>query len=428
MRKKKPYVLLIPTLMMEELEKNYQSHKINSRFKRENFYYLISHITVQQSIYKDNEFVFVNLKKLKLVTVSNIDRYLKLLVELGLVVADKHQVGVKSKWYKLNEKVCYGIKRLEIKTNSRLHVSLNKSNRRKKAHNNRLAPHLKIMRNEFIKLDFDYQGAEEWILNNATDENKIIYLTALERIKDTRTRFFSRNNTNQRLDTNLTIMKSDLRQFMTGDYVSIDLSNSQPFLLGILINSIINSKDTLCCYLSNESIVQTFGVKRIKKSLNCHQNQEKAKLVTLNSYLDSTKNGSLYDDFINVFDGELQRKEVKDLFFKVLFSKNVADGFAPYRKEKVKFSNVHPLVGTIVKALKVDDNKTLPIYLQKLESYLFIDCIAKRLVDVGIIPLTVHDSVIIKREHVQKALAIMKEVFFNEVGAVPSFKVEGITI
>ena len=35
----------------------------------------------------------------------------------------------------------------------------------------------------------------------------------------------------------MTNLKSDLKQFIIGDYVSIDLKNSQPFLLSILILS-----------------------------------------------------------------------------------------------------------------------------------------------------------------------------------------------
>ena len=88
------------------------------------------------------------------------------------------------------------------------------------------------------------------------------------------------------------------------------------------------------------------------------------------------------------------------------------------------FATVYPFIYRIVKTLKLKDYKALPIYLQKLESYLFIDCIAKRLIEAGIVPLTIHDSVIVKSEDQAKTLAIMKEVFIEQIGVTPSFKVE----
>ena len=426
MRKRTPFVLVLPVLMVEELDKHLANNKVGFRYKREHFYYLISYLATKQITYKNREFMSLDLIKLKALTSSNIDRHLKLLVDIGLVITDGYKVGKKSKWYKLNQNYCKGLERFEIKTNSKLHTSLSKKYRNKRAHVNLLPHHLKLMRAELMNIDFDYWSANQWVLNNADVSKRIYYSLSLEHLKDKRLRYFKRNKTNQRLDTNLTTLKSELRQFIKGDYVSIDLVNSQPFLLGILIDSIIKDSNTLCYLLSNESMVQAFGIKRIKKSYNCHQNQEKAKMVTLNNYLDATKNGLLYDNFIKVFDGELKRKEVKDMFFKVLFSANGSAHQIPYKKEKIKFSNVYPLVGEIVKELKVNNHKTLPVYLQKLESYLFIDCIAKRLVDVGITPLTVHDSVIVKREHQQKVLAIMKDVFINEVGVIPTFKTESL--
>ena len=61
-----------------------------------------------------------------------------------------------------------------------------------------------------------------------------------------------------------------------------------------------------------------------------------------------------------------------------------------------------------------------------VESYLFIDCIAKELVNNGIVPFTIHDSVIVKAEHQLKTIDIMNEVFMKQIGVTPSFKVENL--
>ena len=42
-------------------------------------------------------------------------------------------------------------------------------------------------------------------------------------------------------------------------------------------------------------------------------------------------------------------------------------------------------------------------------------------------PLTIHDSVIIKRENVRETKAIMEKVFEYQFGEIPSFHVKEIT-
>ena len=68
----------------------------------------------------------------------------------------------------------------------------------------------------------------------------------------------------------------------------------------------------------------------------------------------------------------------------------------------------------------------LAIYLQSLESNLFIDKIAKELVNNSIIPFTVHDSFIIPGNLKDEALSIIKSVFNNEIGVVPTFHIENL--
>jgi hypothetical protein len=76
--------------------------------------------------------------------------------------------------------------------------------------------------------------------------------------------------------------------------------------------------------------------------------------------------------------------------------------------------------------LKVKDHRALSIYLQKLESYLFIDCIAKELINEGIIPYTIHDSVIVKKKDEAKTIEIMNRGFISQIGFVPTFSIEDI--
>ena len=82
------------------------------------------------------------------------------------------------------------------------------------------------------------------------------------------------------------------------------------------------------------------------------------------------------------------------------------------------------MVGEAVRILKDKSHKILPIYLQQLESYLFIDRISKELVDHGIIPLTIHDSVIVNASDQEETINLMEKVFKEELGVVPDLDIK----
>jgi hypothetical protein len=187
---------------------------------------------------------------------------------------------------------------------------------------------------------------------------------------------------------------------------------------------------TLCCYLFNSILTETFSIKRIKAVSKIHQKQKKAFLVNLKIFTSSVIQGNLYDDFVAIYSKGITRAEVKNIMFKVLFSKNEKHDkykiFIPYKKEKEIFASVYPLVYESIKMLKSKDNVLLPVFLQKLESYIFIDCIAKELVNAGIIPLTIHDSVIVKTEQKEKTIEIINRVFIEQFNVIPSFDIKPI--
>ncbi len=153
------------------------------------------------------------------------------------------------------------------------------------------------MHREFAKLEIDYESALNWIKNNTDHSKHYHYVTALEQLHDKRFRYFNRNKTNNRIDTNVTNLKSKLRKFFIGDFVSIDLKNSQPFLIGALLHH-LHHKGTLCWLFSEAKLVKTFGIKAVKQALLIHQNQKKANLVDLSLFIDSVTKGMLYDDMV----------------------------------------------------------------------------------------------------------------------------------
>lgn len=432
---------------MQGLNEYLKANKPSFKYDVTYFYYIIHYILVRQIKTKE-DFIPIN-KNLKTITVSNINQYIKILVNGEFIISDNHYIiGEKSKCYRINPNYLKGIDKIEIKTDCKLFNSIIKNQRRKNAHNNRLEPFLKRMYDELMKIDIDYQKAEKWILEQPNEVKRNSYMTALNLLADKRFRYFHRNSTNNRLDTNFTNLKSELKQSIIGDYVNIDLKNSQPFFLSMILEALINNKihqgqNTLCYYLSYDHLFKTFGIKRIKEISKIHQNQKKAFLVNLKTFKQSVIQGTLYDDFIKSYSEGITRKEVKDIMFKVLFSQNDLydqfKNFIPYEKEKKVFASVFPLVYESIKMLKSKgkgnskdknkkrkskDNGILPVFLQKVESYIFIDCIAKELVSTGIIPITIHDSIIVNREHQQRTIEIMNKTFMKNFGVIPTFDIK----
>ena len=376
--------------------------------------------------------ITLNLHRIRSASIYNIDKYIKYLINGEFIIRENiNDKGTTKPAYKINEKYLGGVYVVNIEPETKLFDKIIKKQRNRKAHFNRLAPHLQQMKDKFMNMDFDYTGAEDWIKSNLSVEKQYYAMVAISQLEDKRFRNFHRNETNNRLDTNLTNLKSDLKQFLIGDYAQIDVKNSQPFLLSYLIQTITTNNTILfSCINGVLDVVKVFGNKTIKKVLKIHHNAKKADLVNLSSYFESVKNGRLYEDFIELTPDDITRDEAKDAMFALMFSQNeIHKGhrrFIPYKKEKEIFASAYPLLYEMIKVLKEKDHTKLSVTLQKIESHLFIDRIAKELVENGIVPLTVHDSVIVERQHADKALQIMKHVFETEIGFVPSFHIDSL--
>lgn len=178
------------------------------------------------------------------------------------------------------------------------------------------------------------------------------WTTCIDNLKDESTLYGKRNSTNNRLDTNFTNMSSELYEAILehNEMEEMDLMNSQPaFLAHVLEESGISGED-----------VELF------KSL--------------------TYKDGLYEYFVG--DG-LDRAQAKKMIFHVLFGKA-----RNYSLEAERFRYRFPTVSEFIQDYKIQhgDNE-FAIYLQKIESQLFIDGIYYGLIEKGIPVLTKHDSI-----------------------------------
>jgi len=234
-----------------------------------------------------------------------------------------------------------------------------------------------------------------------------------------------------------------------GNWISIDLANSQPFFLSQVLNILINSHQShynthnytphtpttinnnipLCSDFFKIYLGKCFAKQVVKMISKITQNNQSSITEELLNLQISCINGTFYEDFIGRFDGDtLTRDDVKELLFAVLFSRNVIyrehNRKVPYEAEKKKFAQVYPNISRIIEAMKHYDHTKLTILLQRIESTIFIDTICPLLVAQGIVPITIHDSFIVQAEQAERALEVCKHIFREIFQVIPTFHVE----
>ena len=146
-------------------------------------------------------------------------------------------------------------------------------------------------------------------------------------------------------------------------------------------------------------------------------------------FQDSVVNGCFYDVFSSsLIEDNLSREEVKKIVFEIFYSQNVIYNdhkrLVPYAKEKKIFARVYPSIYQVIYSLKIKDHKKLSVLLQRIESKVFIDIICPDLVSQGIVPLTIHDSLIVREDQEDKALYLCEKVFDKYFGIVPKFHIK----
>ncbi len=104
---------------------------------------------------------------------------------------------------------------------------------------------------------------------------------------------------------------------------------------------------------------------------------------------------------------------------KIAYSKNKS-----YKNDKKVFKDAYPNIYKIIASYKAKNHSDFAIKLQKIESDIFIDKICRKLVEKEIIPFTIHDAIIVKKEYKEITLKIMKSVFEDALGVVPCIKEE----
>lgn len=437
MRYKLSYSLFVPS----EIEKIINDNV--SRYK-EAYYYIVHYVIKKQITVKkgENKYVSINNNRVEAVIGKKAKTYIRFLCKHEILISDNlYQAGIRKNNYIINPKILLDCNFIKINPDNKLYSSLTKQINTSKANYYKLPLHLQKMQKKFKKIDFDYEAAKNWITKNCKDNNKkAMYFYSIEQIKEPRYRYFKISKTNKRLNTNLTNLKKELRQFIKGDFVSIDLKNSQPFFLAILLESLKNNKPknkqnnnnkALCGQIKfYDTSTSLFGIKFSTMS-KIHKKCKKTKNMNLSMFKNWVTTGCFYDNFMKYYSNNYSRDKVKDIMLGVFFSHNFLQKKKftgiPYKKDKEIFAKVFPDVYDLICLLKEKNNRDLAVLLQKIESEVFINQISKKLVENNIIPFTVHDSVIVEAEHTETTLKLIQGVFKAYTGVIPEFDVKDTT-
>jgi len=243
---------------------------------------------------------------------------------------------------------------------------------------------------QFFQYKDEYYVAnkDEFILNK-TIELKTSYCYSLSKLYNNQ--FYARrNNSNNRLDTNLTnlskiFFNNDLIKWDDESIKEVDLRNSQPCIL----NYLLHHSDYAMSLIDDSDICLPF--------FNAGDDLERFSMYA--------ESGELYDLIASELG--ISREVAKLSIFEILFS---SENFNSTNKKFLKI--LFPSVVRWIDTFKVlNDDNTFPVLLQKLESYLFLDYLLPMLKSNHIKVLTKHDCFLCRERDEQKVRDIVQEGF-----------------
>ena len=208
--------------------------------------------------------------------------------------------------------------------------------------------------------------------------------------------FIEQPDPESRIYTNLTNISTDLRQFLyhkTGKNMSnMDIPNSQPYLFSILLKG-------------------KYEGQKLPEDVQ--------KYITL------TSTGKFYEYVMNLLDVPAsERKAFKIQFFAKIFyctthySVRTREG----KLFKKEFKNVYALINEY----KEECYKNLSIRMQRTEANIILNNIGDELKQRNIWYSTIHDSVVVMKEHQEEVKTWIISKFLDSVGVAPKVAAEDL--
>lgn len=232
-----------------------------------------------------------------------------------------------------------------------------------------------------------------------------------------------RDDLTQRVFSPITSLKRELKQYLRykGEpLVVMDLANSQPFF----VNYIFRDRfiEVLEGHKGLQSLLPLDSFKTIKKF--CEQYP-----ANIDLYRQLTSEGKLYDylmaELSKLEINFINRNRFKDFFFLMFYSSNDKK-YGDLKIVTDLMIKTFPLVMLYVVMIKDLKFKTFPILMQRVESFIMIDKIAKtiRKEHPSFPFFTIHDSILCLNEHAELIKGIMENEIIENTEVTPTITIE----
>ena len=268
---------------------------------------------------------------------------------------------------------------------------------------------------------------------------------------------------NGRFHSVLTNMRSVLRNFLTFNgerLVSIDVKNSQPYLISLLLqshfwrgkkwfknseqstffvseskkkprfSSIIYFKDSNSIINSNSITLDSLAISKEVSYFMLLEISNTLINTSFDTYIESVLKGGFYETLQEAFEQQLgytmqDRKEVKSAVFQVLFTPNRFYGQKQAAPKRL-FAQIYPEVYAVLKAIKKKDATFLPRLLQQIESHVILKVVAKHMQKLHPkVPIfTIHDSIVTTASNQLLVEQVMRDAFTTSIGFCPTLATE----
>lgn len=245
----------------------------------------------------------------------------------------------------------------------------------------------KKIADDIYHVDIDYDGAVN-MLKDLKDkkliDDKKYYknFLSINGIKDNH--LFFKFDSYGRFHSNFTILKKEIRRKFLKidgeDVCEIDIKNSQPFFLSLLMKK----------YMANWK-----------------------ELDDVERYFFIVNNGIVYDDIVERYKDIETRQDAKLLVYKVLFGKN-----GDFKKSSKIFKELYPNVFKFIQNYKDNkgSHKIMSHELQQIESqFIFNNIVSKIMTNhPGVRIISIHDSLIFPCKYEKQ----VTEIFNNELSII----------
>lgn len=235
-----------------------------------------------------------------------------------------------------------------------------------------------------------------------------------------------------RLHSVLTNMQKDFRNFISYDnkqLVSIDISNSQPYLLCLLFRqefwqSKTSINITALPHNIQSRITQSLIIMLGNNVTEMHDNKSVAE------YMQKASDGIIYEHIMDLakekLGKSLTRKETKLMMLIVFFSKN---GFFHQKGAELKkmFAQLYPEIYEIIASLKEEDHTDFACLLQSIESEIILHRCCRRISEetsFKVPVFTIHDSIVTTVGNEKYVAQVMFEELSSCIGVTPHLKFE----